>query len=206
MDLFVFIFNTTVANYPVTQEDGPHINPIYDDDYDRRIVGKVGRNLYNDCPTYFLIKLTVYECSEIVGNKALWKGLHLQRKMMTSSDGNIFRVIGPLCGNSPVTGEFPSERPVMRSFDVSFDLCLNRRLSKQSIRRLFETPPCLLFDFLEGQYLVHISYHIWMIFQNVFYLFPVIFWMMMQVWFFVQWDYISTDGISHFKGNILFLT
>ena len=31
-----------------------------------------------------------------------------------------------LCtGNSPVTGEFPSQGPVTRSFDVFFDLCLN---------------------------------------------------------------------------------
>ena len=35
-------------------------------------------------------------------------------------------------GNSPVTGEFPAQRPVMRSFDVFFDLRLNERLSKQS--------------------------------------------------------------------------
>ena len=35
-----------------------------------------------------------------------------------------------LCeGNSPVTGEFPSQRPVTRSFDASFDLRLNKRLS-----------------------------------------------------------------------------
>ena len=27
-------------------------------------------------------------------------------------------------GNSPVTGEFPSQRPVTRSFDVFFDMCL----------------------------------------------------------------------------------
>ena len=26
-------------------------------------------------------------------------------------------------GNSPVPGEFPTQRPVARSFDVSFDLC-----------------------------------------------------------------------------------
>ena len=38
-----------------------------------------------------------------------------------------------LCaGNSLVTGEFPSQRPVTRSFDVFFDLRLNKRLSKQS--------------------------------------------------------------------------
>ena len=32
-------------------------------------------------------------------------------------------------GNSPVTGEFPAQRPVARSFDVFFDICLNKRLS-----------------------------------------------------------------------------
>ena len=37
---------------------------------------------------------------------------------MTSSNGNIFRVTGPLCG------EFPAQRPVTRSFDVFFDLRL----------------------------------------------------------------------------------
>ena len=46
-----------------------------------------------------------------------------------------------LCvGNSSVTGEFPSQMPVTRSFDVFFDLRLKIRLSKQSLRRLFETP------------------------------------------------------------------
>ena len=44
---------------------------------------------------------------------------------------NIFRVTDHLCGNSPVIGEFPAQRPVTRSFDVSFDLRLNQRLSKQ---------------------------------------------------------------------------
>ena len=41
-----------------------------------------------------------------------------------------------LCaGNSPATGEFPSQRPATRSFDVSFDLHLNKRMSKQLRRR-----------------------------------------------------------------------
>ena len=43
-------------------------------------------------------------------------------------------------GNSPVTGEFPSQRSVTRSFDIFFYLCLNERLSKQSKRQWFETP------------------------------------------------------------------
>ena len=47
-----------------------------------------------------------------------------------------FSALLALCErNSPVTGEFPSQRPVTRSYDVFFDLRLNKRLSKQSIRR-----------------------------------------------------------------------
>ena len=42
-------------------------------------------------------------------------------------------------GNSPVTGEFPAQRPVTRSFAVFFDLHLNKRLSKQSWGWWFET-------------------------------------------------------------------
>ena len=38
-----------------------------------------------------------------------------------------FAALLALCGgNSPVTGEFPSQRPVTRSFDVFFDLRLNK--------------------------------------------------------------------------------
>ena len=43
-------------------------------------------------------------------------------------------------GNSPVSGEFSAQRPVTRSFDVFFDLCPNKRLSKQSWGWWFETP------------------------------------------------------------------
>ena len=60
---------------------------------------------------------------------------------MTSLNGNIFRVTGPsLYGNSPFTDEFPSQRSETRNFDVFFDRRLNKRLSKQSKRRWFETP------------------------------------------------------------------
>ena len=46
-----------------------------------------------------------------------------------------------LCeGNPPVTGGFPSQRPVTQSIDGFFDLRLNKRLSKQSRRWRFETP------------------------------------------------------------------
>ena len=80
-----------------------------------------------------------------------WRSTHLLHRfsvfMMTSSNGNMFCITGCCAGNSsvatgnsPVTGEFPSHRPVTRSFHVFFDLRLNKRLSKQSRRWCFETP------------------------------------------------------------------
>ena len=51
-----------------------------------------------------------------------------------------FSALLALCaGNSPVTGEFPTQRPVTRNFDAFFDLRLNKRLSKQSWDWWFET-------------------------------------------------------------------
>ena len=67
--------------------------------------------------------------------------------MMTSLNGSIetFSALLTLCaGNSPVTGELPTQRPVTRSFDVVYDLRLNQLLSKQWRCRWFETPTCPL--------------------------------------------------------------
>ena len=81
--------------------------------------------------------------------EVLWLHVHIGNwthireiatSMMTSSNGNIFRVAGPLCGEFTGPGEFPAQRPVTRSFDVFFDLRLNKRLSKQPWVWWFETP------------------------------------------------------------------
>ena len=56
-----------------------------------------------------------------------------------------FSALLAICaGNSPVPGEFPTQRPVTRSFDVSLELCLNKRLRKQSRGWWFETLSCPL--------------------------------------------------------------
>ena len=47
-------------------------------------------------------------------------------------------------GNSTVTDEFPTQRPVTWSFDTFLDLRLNEQLSKQSLGWEFETPSRLL--------------------------------------------------------------
>ena len=67
--------------------------------------------------------------------------------MMTSSDGNISASLALCAGNSPVTGEFPSQRPVTRSFDVFFDL----HLSKQLWGWWFGTPSSYLWRHCNGK-------------------------------------------------------
>ena len=53
-----------------------------------------------------------------------------------------FSALLAICvGNSPVSGEFPAQRPVTRSFDVMFDLRMNQQLGKQSWGWWFETLP-----------------------------------------------------------------
>ena len=69
-----------------------------------------------------------------------------------------------LCvGNSPVTGEFPSQRPVTRNFDIFFDLRLDKWLSKQSWGWWFETPSRQLwrhrYAFWYNFSLIYCSYH-----------------------------------------------
>ena len=41
--------------------------------------------------------------------------------------GTFSALLAICAGNSPVPGEFPTQRPVMQSFDVFFDLRLNKR-------------------------------------------------------------------------------
>ena len=60
--------------------------------------------------------------------------------MMTSSNGKQFPRNWPFVREFTGPGEFPTQRPVTRSFDVFNDLRLNKRLSKQPWGWWFETP------------------------------------------------------------------
>ena len=62
-----------------------------------------------------------------------------------------FSVLLALCGgNSPVTCEFHPQKPLTWSFDVFFDLRLNKRLSKRSRRWWFGTLSCSLWRHRNG--------------------------------------------------------
>ena len=69
--------------------------------------------------------------------------------------GAFSAVLVILAENSSVTGEFPAQRPVTRSFGVFFDLHRNTGLSKQSWGWWFETPSCPLWHHNN----VNVAYH-----------------------------------------------
>ena len=71
----------------------------------------------------------------------VWQPHSIHQDMMTSSNGNMFRVTGPLCGEFTGHRWIPlTKRPVTRSFDVFFHLCLNKRPSKKSWGLWFQAP------------------------------------------------------------------
>ena len=76
----------------------------------------------------------------------------VETTMMTSSNRKNSALLAICVGNSPVPGEFPTQRPATRSFGVFFDLRLNKRLSKQSWSWCFETPPCPLWHHSNGHW------------------------------------------------------
>ena len=70
-----------------------------------------------------------------VGKKIAWQLLHSSSIPWWRHQMETFSALLAICaGNSPVSGEFPAQRPVTQSFDVFFDLCLIKRLSKTLVR------------------------------------------------------------------------
>ena len=71
------------------------------------------------------------------------KLLEISRNMLTRwrHQTETLSALLALCdGNPPVTGGFPSQRPLTRTFDVFVDLRLCKRLSKRPRHRWFKTP------------------------------------------------------------------
>ena len=76
-----------------------------------------------------------------------------------------FALLAFCMGNSPellcgefTGGEFPTQRPVTRSFDVFFDLHLNKQLSKQPRGWWFETPSGSLWHQCDGNITISFLY------------------------------------------------
>ena len=60
--------------------------------------------------------------------------------IMTSSNGIFSELLAFFAVHTPVTGEFPSQRPVTQNFDIFFDLRPNKRLRKEPWGQWFGAP------------------------------------------------------------------
>ena len=77
------------------------------------------RVTYRICMYFMLYILILYHENPCRITGTMWENQHISSVMTTSSNGNIFRVTGHLCGEFTGPGEFPTQRPVTRSFGVS---------------------------------------------------------------------------------------
>ena len=95
-----------------------------------------------NCTIYFcwsdeLIENNWHDLTKLPGTSST---KHIHKSSWWRHQMETFSMLLAICaGNSPVTGEFPTQRPVTRSFDVFFDLRLNKGLSKLSWGWWFET-------------------------------------------------------------------
>ena len=107
----------------------------------------------NSCSWFQIPRCSLYSGIYITQN---WGGGYWNNFLRSITWGHqmeTFSILLAICaGNSPVTGEFLAQRPVTQSFDVFFDMHLNKRLSKQSWGWWFEMPSsplwCHCYDFL----------------------------------------------------------
>ena len=90
-----------------------------------------------DVIPYFWLKRVWFEFNlsiSSISNGVYWVVTWWRHQIET------FSALLAICaGNSPAPGEFPTQRPVTRSFYIFLDLCLNKRLCKQSEGWWFET-------------------------------------------------------------------
>ena len=94
----------------------------------------LGRCANGLCRYWQMWKCRVESVSYLVHGLTWW------RHQMETFSG----LLAFCAGNSSVTGEFPTQKPVTRSFDVFFDLRLNNRFRKQSWGWWFEMTLCPL--------------------------------------------------------------
>ena len=101
--------------------------------YKKKCNGKIIRNvtIWSTHDVYFMSR----ESSVKGALGPSWSIKSWWRHQMETSSA----LLALCAGNSPVNGELPAQRTVTRNFEVFFDLDRNKRLSKQSRRRWFET-------------------------------------------------------------------
>ena len=96
-----------------------------------------------------------------------------------------FSALLAICAvNSLVSGEFPAQRPVPRSFDIFFDLRLKKQLSKQSWGWWFEMLSCPLWRHCNAMMSLETPFASWLA------------WVLS-----LQWDLLHIEGLVQERRN-----
>ena len=119
---FKWSFSTASEMHSIT--DVKYLNRVHAVFVSNRRGAKVHFKLWT--PRNDTRKFTIQNWKRITRTKDFKHKICTWCAMMTSSNENIFRVTGPLCGELTGSGEFPTQRPVMRNYDVFFDLVLKK--------------------------------------------------------------------------------
>ena len=124
---------------PIMRQVCPWHNVIVITSIDRSQLVKIEFSFIGDC-VIVIHSCRTQQCNGIKCRGRQWTGMNWSRSMMTSSNGHIFRVTGPLWGESTGHRWILLTKPVTQRLDVFFDLRLNKQLNKQSRPRRFGTP------------------------------------------------------------------
>ena len=97
-----------------------------------------GNSLFGLATQKHIIRALLALCEESIGDSQ--NAIYAERVSLWRHQMETVSALLAICaGNPPVPGEYPTQRRVKRSFDVSFDLRLIKRLRKQSWCWWFET-------------------------------------------------------------------
>ena len=109
-------------------------------------------NRQNEC--FAASSIVFHLCSSLglwlTGQAYFSNGLAMNVPWWRYQMETVSEVLHICAGYSPVTGEIPVRRPVTRTFDVIFNLRLNKRLSKHWWGWRFETPSRPLWHHCNG--------------------------------------------------------
>ena len=101
-------------------------NPLYPLQWCHNEADDVSNHQPHDCLLKRLFRRRSKETSKLWLVNSPQKG-PVKQKMLPIDDVIMLKGNMICVEKSQVTGEFPTQKPVMRNFDVSFDLCLNKR-------------------------------------------------------------------------------
>ena len=99
-----------------------------------RIRGRLPWTQFTPMCEVMIFTKWLHSYSWYLSNISLWRDKYHDIAWWRHQMETFSALLAICAGNTPVTGEFPAQMTVTRSFGVFFHLCLNKRFSKRIVR------------------------------------------------------------------------